>query len=446
MIELLLSRRFHIARHYKGPYSEERQRYLASLIKEGRSRGTLQAIQSLLYTLAQWLPLERSSIAPTEVEAVAERWVNTLHRSTKCCHTAKTWFIFHATKWLRFLGRLREKVVEQPFSSQLDAFVRFELRDRGLSPATVGIEAAQLRLLLSWLDKQKRTLAQVLPEDISRYFATVAAERRWKRTTISLAVSAFRNFFRFAESMHWCVKGLAGTIDAPRIYHLERVPRGPAWGDVQRLMVASRGDSATDIRDHAILALLVVYGFRSGEVRLLRLEDIDWEKETIHVRRSKQRKSQRYPLVREVGEAILRYLREVRPQCREREVFLTLKHPYRRLSSGGFGTMVQKRLRALGVVLPCYGPHALRHACATHLLAKGFSLKEIGDHLGHVSPVATQMYAKVDLTALREVGQIDLHDLADYAEKSAREATPIYPRGSMSALRAVAAISLGGLA
>jgi len=446
MFEQLLSRRFHIVRHYNGPYSEERQRYLGSLIEEGRSRGTLQAIQSLLYTLAQWLPLDRSPIAPTEIEATAERWVDTLHRSGKCRHTAKTWFIFHATKWLRFLGRLREEVVEQPFSAHLEAFLQFELRDRGLSPATTDGETAHLRLLLTWIAKQNRTLLQVTPQDIGRYFSTVATERRWKRTTISGAVNAFRNFFRFAESMHWCVKGLAATIDAPRIYHLERVPRGPAWSDVQRLITASRGDSATDIRDHAILALLVVYGFRSGEVRLLRLEDIDWEKETIHVRRSKQRKSQRYPLVHEVGEAILRYLREVRPQCREREVFLTLKHPYGRLTDGGFGTMVQKRMRKLGVVTPCYGPHALRHACATHLLAKGFSLKEIGDHLGHVSPVATQMYAKVDLTALRQVGQFDLCDLADYAERSARAATPIHPRGSMSALRAVAAVSLGGLA
>ena len=328
------------------------------------------------------MPLDGSPIAPKEIEATAERWVDTLHLSSKCPHTAKTWFIFHATKWLRFLGRLREEVGEQPFSQHLAAFLQFELRDRGLSPATTDGETAHLRLLLAWIAKQKRTLLQVTPQDIRRYFSTVAAERRWKRTTISGAVNAFRNFFRFAESMHWCVKGLAATIDAPRIYHLERVPRGPAWSDVQRLMVASRGDSATDIRDHAILALLVVYGLRSGEVRLLHLEDIDWEKETINVRRSKQRKSQRYPLVQEVGEAILRYLREVRPQCREREVFLTLKHPYGRLSDGGFGTMVQKRIRKLGVVTPCYGPNALRHACATHLLAKGFSLKEIGDHLG----------------------------------------------------------------
>lgn len=446
MFQQILSRRFHIARHSAGPYLEERQRYLAFLIEEGRSRSTLRAMPSLLYSLAKWLPMDRSAITPVHIETAAERWAGTLRRSGKCRHAAEAWFIYHATKWLRLLGRLHEEAGEQPFSSCLDAFLQFEVRERGLSPATIAIETIHLRRLLTWISERHKTLAQLSPDDLSRYFSTVAIQRRWKRTTISLGVNAFRNFFRFAESRHWCVKGLAATIDAPRIYHLERVPRGPKWSDVQRLMVASKGDTATDIRDHAILSLLVVYGFRSGEVRLLRLEDIDWEKETIHVRRSKQRKSQRYPLVREVGDAILRYLRKVRPQCREREVFITLKQPYGQLSCTGFGTMVRKRLHRLGLVLPCYGPHALRHACATHLLAKGFSLKEIGDHLGHISPVATQMYAKVDLLALREVGQIDLRGLADYAQKSAYAATPIYPRGSISALRVVAAISLGGLA
>lgn len=62
--------------------------------------------------------------------------------------------------------------------------------------------------------------------------------------------------------------------------------------------------------------------------------------------------------------------------------------------------MVRKRLHRLGLVLPCYGRLALRHSCATHLLAEGVSLKEIADHVGHVSLGATQMYAKVDLTGL----------------------------------------------
>jgi site-specific recombinase XerD len=55
-----------------------------------------------------------------------------------------------------------------------------------------------------------------------------------------------------------------------------------------------------------------------------------------------------------------------------------------------------------------YGPHVLRHACATHLLAEGCSLKEIGDHLGHRDPEATRIYAKVDVAGLRQVADFSL--------------------------------------
>jgi site-specific recombinase XerD len=92
-------------------------------------------------------------------------------------------------------------------------------------------------------------------------------------------------------------------------------------------------------------------------------------------------------------------------------VFLTLVAPFRPLVAKSLGRVVYRRLHALGLTLPRYGPHALRHACATHLLAQGLSLKEIGDHLGHQSPEATRIYAKVDLAALRAVADINLEGL-----------------------------------
>jgi len=73
--------------------------------------------------------------------------------------------------------------------------------------------------------------------------------------------------------------------------------------------------------------------------------------------------------------------------------------------------VVKRRLHALGLQLPHYGSHVLRHACATHLLAQGLSLKEVGDHLGHVDPDTTRIYAKVDLAALRMVGDFNLEGL-----------------------------------
>ena len=445
MFEKILSRRFHIELHRSGPYAAERERYLALLMDEGRSRSVLKSVTPLLYCMAEHLPLALREISSMQIKAAAERWASTLHRSAKNRHLAQTWFLFHATNWMRLLGRLQEPASTQAFATELDAFLHFEEHERCFALATLRTERRCLSKFLTWVSSEVKTLRAIKPEDISRYFSWLAAHHRWKRTTISMHVTALRNFFRFAQSKRWCVPDLADTIDAPRIYRLERLPRGPQWSDVQRLLAASSGNAPSDIRDHAMLSLLAVYGFRSGEVRHLRLDDIDWEQEVIWVRRPKQRKTQRYPLHQAVGEAILRYLREVRPRCSRREVFLTRVHPFRPLEATSLGSMVRKRCLQLGLILPCYGPHALRHSSATHLLAEGFSLKEIGDHLGHVSIAATQMYAKVDLAALREVGQLDLSNLVVYAECSARLATPIYLRGSMEALQAVAAISLGGL-
>ncbi|MGI9301679.1 MAG: tyrosine-type recombinase/integrase [Gammaproteobacteria bacterium] len=159
------------------------------------------------------------------------------------------------------------------------------------------------------------------------------------------------------------------------------------------------------------MLLFIVYGLRSGEVARLRLEDIDWALELLTLTRTKQYRSQIYPLTHEVGNAIVRYLQEVRPGCDRREVFLTFNAPFRPLSAGALYHVTRSRFDHLGIHTPHRGPHALRHACACRLLAEGFSLEAIGDHLGHQSPSSTRHYARVDLAGLREVARFDLGGL-----------------------------------
>jgi site-specific recombinase XerD len=443
MFDQLFTRQAAVVRYQSLPFAAERQFYLKHLVEEGRSRKTVRNIAQLLVVVVRHLRLDRPEITLAEIEAAAVEWAGTAHRSRRCLHVGERQFVYHATGLLRLLGRLRESRPEAAYAARLGAFLDFQRHERCLSPSTLHHYVMCVGEFLNWIGRQSKPLEEVSLEDISEYFQTLA-QRKLKRTSIALHVAKLRNFFRYAESKHWCRTGLA-ALDAPRIYRLESLPRGPAWSDVQRLLAACAGNTPGEIRDHAMLLVIAVYGVRSGEVRHLSLEDIDWEREILCIRRPKQRKSQLYPLVREVGAAILRYLREVRPKCKLRAVFLTQVQPYRTLTAAGFGTMVRNRLHRLGLVLPCYGPHALRHSCATHLLAEGVSLKEIADHLGHVSLTATQMYAKVDLPALHEVGALPLTGLVEFAANSERAATPIQMRGSIEALRGVAAISLGGL-
>jgi len=138
---------------------------------------------------------------------------------------------------------------------------------------------------------------------------------------------------------------------------------------------------------------------------------VDWEHDILHVSRPKQRSREDYPLAAEVGEAILRYLEQVRPHIVSRSLFLTIRSPFRPLAPTSLHYLVNRRLRVLNISCRRGGPHSLRHACATQLVAEGLSLKEIGDHLGHRSAYATRTYAKVDLAGLRQVADFALGDL-----------------------------------
>jgi integrase len=247
-----------------------------------------------------------------------------------------------------------------------------------------------------------------------------ARSRRWSR---SLFVQVATEWLRFlgrlpepvVESVPWSAEVEAFTDWMARERRLaqETCPAGPTWDDVQRLLAHTATDRPRDIRDRALLLLLAVYGLRASEVVGLRLDHLDWEREVLWVPRAKpQGRTQPYPLVRTVGEASLASLRRVRPRSTRREVFLTLRAPFRPLSPGGLYHVTSSRLTALGSLTPHRGPHALRHACAMRLVAAGRSLKVIGDHLGHRSTSATRLYAKVDLAGLREVAALEFGGVA----------------------------------
>jgi integrase len=128
--------------------------------------------------------------------------------------------------------------------------------------------------------------------DVTSY---LAGRPHWSRVTTSRHVQCLRSFFRHAAMRGWVRPGLAETIDAPRLYTHERLPQGPRWTEVQQLLNANRSDAPAQIRNYAMLVLLAIYGFRSGEVCALTLDDIDWEHGRIHPPRPKQRRVGQYP-------------------------------------------------------------------------------------------------------------------------------------------------------
>jgi integrase/recombinase XerD len=407
----------HIENSYPndGPFAEERAQYLTHLLKRGWSPSTVCGTACKLAAFAARVEVNcEGGVTLAQIEAAADDWMKQrghyFHRANGS-HKARTKFVGNAVNWLRFMGRLREsEPAPDPNADLVSEFCAFLERERGLARASIGIRRTHTLAFLTWFAQEGRRFKEVTIQDVERYIA-FARNHPWSRVTIALCVASLRAFFRYAETRKWCAPKIGDAIDAPRLYTLAGLPTGPSWDQVKQLIASFGQERLADIRNRAIIMLLAVYGFRNSEVCHLRLEDLDWERERILLSRTKQLRQHEYPLVREVGEAILLYLRQARPQTDRRELFLRLVPPFEPLTNGGLGTMVHVRMKALGFKLPHYGPHALRHACASHLLAEGLSLKEIGDHLGHHDPRATRMYAKVDLKGLQEVARFDLGGL-----------------------------------
>ena len=409
MFERLFQKASTVKRYLAAPLLEARLRYLEHCAKRDLAQHTLQQIARNQVELVRILPLEPAGrIRLAQVEEAGERW--NAERGGQPGRKRQRAFVGCATGWLRFLGRLEcPAPVAIPFADELAAFAA-GLRQRGLSAESIRNYCSRTREFLRLHCSQARSLEEIAVADIDRALAGKAAQGVARKTMAAYA-SALRAFFRHAEGRGHCRAGLASMIPLPRLYAGETLPVGPCWEDVRRLVASAGGDRPAAIRDRAILLLLAVYGLRSGEVRVLRLEDIDWDNETLRVRRPKPGRTHLYPLSRTVGDAIARYVRQARPACVRRTLFLSLQAPARALSAAGMWRVVGPRLRRLGSASRRCGPHALRHACAQRLLDQGFSLQQIGDCLGHRHPDSTAVYAKVGLSGLREVAAFDWEGL-----------------------------------
>lgn len=407
-----------LRRHREGPLAAGRAAFIEALAARGLTRET--QLRQCRYCLCVAVEIERCPsdrhFDDDDVRTMAEDWAARRVAAGRAAtpRWARLQFRATALDFLRSLGRLKGAPSDtgvdwSEWDGALDEFVASRRERHWQSESTCRSARWQIRRFLADLKQQGVALRDLQPSDIDGFFER--ASRRWGRRSLSTSATMLRQWLRYAGELGWCRPGLSEAVEAPRVYRHENLPLGPSWSTVGQMLAGAEGDTPQVVRDRAILLLLAVYGLRSGEVRLLRLDDLDWVGSRIRFERSKSRHVESAPLHPAVGEAIAGYLVKHRPSAHSRVVFLTLRPPHRPLSGSALHSLVARSYPADSVPDKGRGPHGLRHACARQLLEAGHSLKEVGDHLGHRSPESTRTYAKVNLRALREVAFEDLGGL-----------------------------------
>jgi site-specific recombinase XerD len=213
-------------------------------------------------------------------------------------------------------------------------------------------------------------------------------------------------FLRFLIAEGRCRAGLLGAIPALAHWRLSSLPRYLPAKAVERVIDFCDVSSSVGKRDRAILLLLARLGLRAGDIVQMCLSDIDWKGAWIQVS-GKGRHETRLPLTQEVGDAIAAYVQKGRPRSHTDTLFLRSRAPHRGFRShAAVSVIVAVAIRRAGIRRPGRGAaHLLRHSVASSMLRHGASLQEISTLLRHRSIETTQIYAKIDVSALQQIAQ-----------------------------------------
>ena len=276
----------------------------------------------------------------------------------------------------------------------LAEFADWMLEERGARQATVRLYVTILReRIFSKLNIGARLEARSLRASVR------ACSRGYGVDFIQCIVNAARAFVRFSATRGRCPMKLVAAIPRVARWRLASLPRHVPAVDVERIIRACDRSKPSGRRDRAILLLLARLGLRASDVAQLSFDAIDWTVGRLRVT-GKGRREDWLPLPQDVGDALLEYLKTVRPKHASPRVFLTARAPVRSLSAGRVSTLCGVAIGRSGVHAPVRGAHLFRHSVAVALLHQGLGLSQIAALLRHTSIDTTSIYAKVDMPLL----------------------------------------------
>jgi integrase/recombinase XerD len=365
---------------------------------EGYTSQTVKVKQALVADLSRWLARRGLSLARLDEQRLKQ--FHAYHRRSLRRGDVSTGHqLLGLLRGLGVISSLPQRMDQTPLDRIIRDYDRFLSSERGLARATVVCYLPIVRRLLTECFETLR-LEDLRPADLNRFI--LREGRRVSRVHARTTVTALRSFLRFLRQRGAVKTDLAAALPGVAHWRLSHIPKSLPPEQVEQLLRSCDRGTPSGQRDYAILLLLARLGLRGGEVLAMTLDDLDWEHGEMVVRGKGQR-LERLPLPRDVGTALVHYLRHVRPACSSRNVFIRLKAPLRGLRLTAICCVVRRALKRAGLDPGFKGAHLLRHSLATTMLRRGASLGEIGQLLRHKQPTTTQIYAKVDIKALRGI-------------------------------------------
>lgn len=273
--------------------------------------------------------------------------------------------------------------------------------ENGIAKGSIREKNAKIWQFLFFLEGRRISLKDINPAVISEFMTTLSGSAR---STINVTVSSLRCFFKYLQEIEVIDVDLSNSIPKPKIYAEEKIPEVWTVEEIQKLLSVIDRCNSVGKRDYAMILLAVMLGMRAGDICSLKFNNIDWKRKYIHFIQQKTKKETVLPLLAEVGDAIIDYLKNGRLESDSDCIFLRHLSPYGPfLSSSALSCVIKKYMRYAGISpKERKAAHSFRHTLASSMLKDKVPIVTIADVLGQFNTKTTIGYTKVDITALRQ--------------------------------------------
>lgn len=281
----------------------------------------------------------------------------------------------------------------------LKQFIKYVQLERNFSVHTVREYETDIKQFLTFLESEGVQCLADVEYIHARLYVTKLYDEKLARTSISRKISSIRSFFRYLNRE-------VDLDDAPfrSLYHPKKEERLPNFfyeEELQQLFAASSDSDDKSIRNRAILELLYATGIRVSECVSIEMDQIDFYYSILRVM-GKGRKERIVPFGQYAHDALLQYIKEVRPKLMKnkehQKLFVNMRGG--ELTARGVRHILKDMMEAASLHSKIY-PHMLRHTFATHLLNNGADLRTVQELLGHAHLSSTQVYTHVTKEHLR---------------------------------------------
>ena len=275
-------------------------------------------------------------------------------------------------------------------------------KDQRLHKSTISIHECHLSRFLRFLRNSNiEAITSIGLIHILDYIKSISISTK---ASPRMSIQVLLGFFRYLHNKRILEMDFSIMIPKCNYKPQPKLPSTYSKEEVEKLIASVERSSFMGRRDYAIILLAARLGLRNSDITNLKFENLFWEQNMIRLVQFKTDKEIELPLLPEVGNAIIDYLKYSRPHSDNPFVFLTSRSPIKPLTIMGVTSLVQRSFARADIDTKNrhHGPHALRHSLAARLLEQQTMLPVISEVLGHKNTESTRFYLCVNITSMRQ--------------------------------------------